>query len=102
MGLPLALVSVPRSTTNLPPFIVLLGLLLLFMAWGLALVPVYQRLTRSQSTTPPPQLPEEHVRAVQTIDRRQFLIRIGAATATIRATARATSGNDTLDTVRPR
>ena len=83
VGLPLSLISAPRATGNLPASLVLLGLLLLFLAWGAAIFPVYQRLTRTQPAVPSPQPSQEHVRSVEVLNRRQFLIKLGATTATI-------------------
>ena len=79
-GLPMVAVSLPMGQTTVNPIITFVVLMVLFLAWGLAFVPVYRRLA-SVKTAPPP--PEEEIRSVATIDRRQFLIRLGATTATI-------------------
>ena len=86
LGLPLALISGPRAQSSLSASLILLGLLLLFLAWGLALVPAYRRLVGAPAAVPTPQpapVPPEHLRSVDKLDRRQFLIRLGATTATI-------------------
>ena len=79
-GFPLLAVTLPMGQSTVNPIITLLVLMVLFLAWGISFVPIYGRLVALQ-----PELPivEEEVRSVSTIDRRQFLIRLGATTATI-------------------
>ena len=79
-GLPMAAVSLPMGQSTVHPSITFLVLMVLFLAWGSALAPVYRRMT---STEPVPASGEAEVRAVTVINRRQFLIRLGATTATI-------------------
>ena len=79
-GFPLLAVTLPMGQSTVNPIITLVVLMVLFLAWGISLVPIYGRLVAFK-----PELPEaeEEVRSVSTIDRRQFLIRLGATTATI-------------------
>ena len=79
-GLPMMAVSLPMGQSTVNPIITFLVLMILFLAWGISFVPAYGR-----SVSVKPELPaaEEGVRSVSVIDRRQFLIRLGAATATI-------------------
>ncbi|MFQ6030104.1 MAG: molybdopterin-dependent oxidoreductase [Dehalococcoidia bacterium] len=83
VGLPLAIVSLPMGRYPLPPWVVLPGLMLLFLVWGLAFVPVYRSLMRTRTDLLVPPTPEDHIWSVETLNRRQFLIRLGATTATI-------------------
>jgi len=79
-GFPLLAVTLPMGQSTVNPIITFLVLMVLFLAWGISFVPIYGRLVALK-----PELPivEEEVRSVSTIDRRQFLIRLGATTATI-------------------
>ena len=79
-GLPMVAVSLPMGQSTVNPIITSLVLMVLFLTWGSALVPVYHRMAPNK---PVPPAPEEEVRSVATINRRQFLIRLGATTATI-------------------
>ena len=79
-GLPMLAVSLPMGQSTVNPIITFLVLMVLFLTWGISFVPAYGRLVSLR-----PELPavEEEVRSVSTINRRQFLVRLGATTATI-------------------
>ncbi len=79
-GLPMLAVSLPMGQSTVNPIITFLVLMILFLTWGISFVPAYGRLVSLR-----PELPavEEEVRSVSTINRRQFLVRLGATTATI-------------------
>jgi hypothetical protein len=87
-----------------PSLVTYIGLMLLFLAWGMAFVPVYRGLVGNRprpemnlstpgsvpgTATLPERQPVPEVRTVpelrtvQPINRRQFLVRLGAATATV-------------------
>lgn len=79
-GLPMVAVSIAMSQSKVDPTLNVLWLGGLFLVWGLALGQTSRRLA--------PEAPEAtaqggEVRSVEVIDRRQFLIRLGATTATI-------------------
>jgi DMSO/TMAO reductase YedYZ molybdopterin-dependent catalytic subunit len=76
-GLPMMAISIAIGQSPVNPGLIILWLGLLFLGWGVALSQVCARLRPFESQ------PEEEVRSVEAIDRRQFLIRLGAATATI-------------------
>ncbi len=78
-GLPLTVVSIPMGQSTLDPAIIVLGLLAPFVLWGFAIAPVYQRLTIKTEGLPT----EDEVRWSKSINRREFLVRLGAASATI-------------------
>ena len=78
-GLPMIAVSLPMGQSTVHPIITFVVLLVLFLAWGGALVPVYRRMTLLKPMTDS----EQEVRSAWVINRRQFLIRLGATTATI-------------------
>jgi sulfite oxidase len=80
LGIPMAVVSIPMGQSNLPPILVLLETMTLFLAWGLYFVPIYRRLVPAEPDTG---AAEPGSRSVHVIGRRQFLIRLGATTATI-------------------
>ena len=80
-GLPLTVVSLPMGQSTMNPVVTFIILMALFLVWGLALGCLRRQLT------PIPQAGmgegEAEIRSVSVIDRRQFLIRLGATTATI-------------------
>jgi len=82
-GLPMAAVSLPMGQSTVNPIITFLVLMVLFLVWGISFVPAYGRLVSIKSSKPELAAVTEDVRSVSTIDRRQFLVRLGAATATI-------------------
>ena len=89
VGLPMIAVSIAISDSSAQPILIVLWELALFVAWGVALRESYIRLI--------PELAFRESREGQTgvgrlIDRRQFLVRLGAATATI-TIASSTLGN---------
>ena len=78
-GLPMLAVSLPMGLSTVNPVITVIVLLVLFIAWGLAFIPLYHRMLLSSDSL----TTEDEVRWAKSINRRQFLIRLGAATATI-------------------
>jgi sulfite oxidase len=92
VGLPLVAISLSGGQSTAHPAVTYVGLMLLFLAWGVAFIPARRGLvgTRTVPSIIEPDLgslsevrsvPEP--RWVQGINRRQFLIRLGATTATI-------------------
>ena len=79
-GLPMVAVSLPMGQSTVNPVITFVVLMVLFLAWGISFVPAYGRLVSIKAELP---AVAEEVRTVSVIDRRQFLVRLGAATATI-------------------
>jgi DMSO/TMAO reductase YedYZ molybdopterin-dependent catalytic subunit len=78
-GLPLVAISVAIGQGTAGPAVSLIALLALFLAWGAALVWSYNRLDAPLASEPA----AVGEASVERLDRRQFLIRLGAATATI-------------------
>ena len=86
-GLPQIAVSIIITQSTVNVFIQLLWLALLFLLWGISLSMIYRRLdiihesavTAAASSAEP----EVEQRSVEKIDRRRFLVKVGAATATI-------------------
>ena len=76
-GLPMIAISIAIEGSTVQPILVVLWLSVVFLAWGVALREIYLRVTPLPAGTPvtPAVAP--------TVDRRQFLIRVGAATAVI-------------------
>ncbi len=95
IGLPLTAVSLPMGQSTMNPVVTFIVLMFLFLAWGLALGYFRRQLAPAPVLSlPSPWTGEgqdggaagegvEEVRSVNVIDRRQFLIRLGATTATI-------------------
>ncbi len=107
VGAPLTLVSLPMAQSGMNPVVSVVGLMVLFLGWGLTLGYAQRRLAAAQAgpTGIPSDTPEgapveaaaqlqtgespaydamvESGASVTVIDRRQFLIRLGATTATI-------------------
>jgi DMSO/TMAO reductase YedYZ molybdopterin-dependent catalytic subunit len=79
-GLPLMAISIAVGQSTVPPLLRILWLALLFLLWGLALSQTYRRLAPVEAEAPGE---ADEARAVQRINRRQFLIRLGVASAAI-------------------
>jgi DMSO/TMAO reductase YedYZ molybdopterin-dependent catalytic subunit len=79
-GLPLIGISIAIGQSSIQPLARILWLALLFAAWGLALSWAYRRLTPVEAEAA---AGEEETRAVERMGRRQFMIRLGAASAAI-------------------
>ena len=80
VGLPMITISIAIGGSDREPILSILWLLALFLAWGVALREGYARLNPDDGLAA---LPTGQARAAGAIDRRQFLIRLGGATATI-------------------
>lgn len=78
-GLPLIGISLAITQSSVPPLVSLIFLLVLFLGWGLLLAEGYQRLI----SEPESAAPAEAAPDVAVLNRRQFLVRLGAASATI-------------------
>ena len=84
VGLPLIVISLPMGQSTMNPVVTFLILAVLFLVWGIAVGYLRRRLALAQ----PGQEIEEivvdgEVRSVSVINRRQFLVRLGATTATL-------------------
>ena len=84
-GLPINAISLVISSSTVAPILILLWLALTFLAWGIALSFCYRRLRSIEriDEAAPPLKSDAEPRTAQKIGRRQFLIQLGAATATI-------------------
>ena len=86
-GLPQIAISIFITQSTVNVFIQLLWLALLYLAWGMALSMVYGRLQfiHESAVTAAASIdaPESEVRSVEKTNRRQFLVKVGAATATV-------------------
>ena len=80
VGLPMITISIAIGGSDREPFLSILWLLALFLLWGVALREGYTRLNPEEGLVA---IPEGEARVAKAIDRRQFLIRVGGATATI-------------------
>ena len=78
-GVPMIAVSLPMAQSGTSPLFTIIGLGALFLVWGLAFIPVFRKLVYSGTG-----LEIEHeIRWAQSINRRQFLVRLGASAATV-------------------
>ena len=80
VGVPVALMTVNITQSSVNLALVFVWVLALFLAWGAASVWVARRLVLSTSTV---YASEDGDRSVVVYGRRQFLIRMGAATAAV-------------------
>ena len=78
-GVPMIAVSLPMGQSTADPVMTVVVLMVLFIGWGLAFIPLYRRLLLDPNRL----ATEEEIRWAKSINRRQFLVRVGAATATI-------------------
>jgi DMSO/TMAO reductase YedYZ molybdopterin-dependent catalytic subunit len=79
-GLPLIAISIAFGQSAIHPLLQILWLALLFLAWGLSLSWTYRRLTSVEMEA---SVAADGTRVVERVGRRQFLIRLGAASAAI-------------------
>jgi DMSO/TMAO reductase YedYZ molybdopterin-dependent catalytic subunit len=95
-GLPMIIVSLPMGQSTMNPVVTFIVLLTLFLVWGLAAGLLQRRLMGQPATGQPtidqPAIdqPAEgelvvdgEIRSASILNRRQFLIRLGATTATV-------------------
>ena len=82
-GLPVAMISASMSQVSTAPSIVFLWVLGLFCAWGLITVATARRLLPQRSSATGGSSSKLEGNSVTVVGRRQFLIQMGAATATI-------------------
>ena len=78
-GAPMVVVSLPMGQSTLDPSVIVFGVLVPFLVWGLVCVVAYRRLTIRPGGLPI----EDEVRWAKSINRREFLVRLGVASATI-------------------
>jgi DMSO/TMAO reductase YedYZ molybdopterin-dependent catalytic subunit len=79
-GLPFIAISIAIGQSTVPSLLQIGWLSLLFLVWGISLSLAYCRLTLVKAEV---SAGSEEARTVEKISRRQFLIRLGAATSTI-------------------
>lgn len=82
-GLPATIISLPMGQSTMNPVATFIVLLLLFLIWGLAAGYLSRRLAELPAATGAAAPAEGETRAVNVLNRRQFLIRLGATTATV-------------------
>ena len=78
-GVPMVAVSLPMGQSTVDPGLTAVVLAVLFVVWGLAFMPMYDMLLLSADGLPT----EDRIRWAKSINRRQFLVGVGAATATV-------------------
>jgi len=80
LGLPLTLVSLPMGQSTMNPVVTAILLMALFLLWGLAVGGTCRRTAGPAAAAAAGTGAED---AASVINRRQFLVRLGATTATI-------------------
>ena len=78
-GAPMIAVSLPMEQSGTSPVFTIIGLGILFLVWGWAFAPVYRRLAYEG----PDIETEDEIRWARSINRRQFLVRLGVSAATV-------------------
>jgi DMSO/TMAO reductase YedYZ molybdopterin-dependent catalytic subunit len=81
VGLPLIAIDVAIGQSSLPAWGRILWLVLVFPAWGLTLGWSYNRLPTAPAAEP--EAEDKELREAERIDRRTFLVRLGASSATL-------------------
>ena len=80
VGLPMIAISIAIGGSTVEPVLAILWLGMLFLAWGVALREVYVRVTPVEVAS---DQTDGQAPAVPAMGRRQFLVRVGTATAVI-------------------
>ena len=83
LGLPVAIISATISQVPTSAFLVFFWVLALFCVWGLIAVATARRLLPQFSLAIDGSAAQAETRSAKVVGRRQFLIQIGAATATV-------------------
>ena len=83
LGLPIAIISASMAQSSTPVSFIFLWVLGVFCVWGVATVATARRLLPQCSSTTIGPSAQEDTRSVEVVGRRQFLIQMGAATATV-------------------
>ena len=78
-GVPMVAVSLPMGQSTADPVMTVVVLMVLFIGWGLAFIPLYRRLLLDPNRLET----EDQIRWAKSINRRQFMVRVGVATASI-------------------
>lgn len=76
-GLPLAGITLSLTQASMTPIISLLWIIILFLGWGIGISWAYGRLMAPQPTT------AAKTASAEALNRRQFLVKLGAGAATI-------------------
>jgi DMSO/TMAO reductase YedYZ molybdopterin-dependent catalytic subunit len=85
VGLPIAIIVANITQSSRDVTFSFLWMLLLFLGWGVASVASARRLLpiRAAAIAGPMEEEESETRSVEVVGRRQFLVRMGVATATV-------------------
>ena len=78
-GIPMVAVSLPMGQSTADPVMTVVVLMVLFIGWGLAFIPLYRRLLLDPNRLET----EDQIRWAKSINRRQFMVRVGVSTAAI-------------------
>ena len=83
-GFPAIAITIAFGNASANPIIIALWLLILYLLWGIILVWIFGKLNRLEEAESAPSPTETEVKpAVEKLDRRKFLIWVGASAATI-------------------
>ena len=81
VGAPLTFVSLPMGQSTMIPWVTVVVLMTLFLVWGWLMG--YAQLWLARGQAGEEVTADGRVRSVNVLNRRQFLVRLGAATATV-------------------
>jgi DMSO/TMAO reductase YedYZ molybdopterin-dependent catalytic subunit len=83
VGIPIATISANMSQSSTAVSFIVLWVLVVFCVWGVATVATARRLLPGSSFATTAPSAQGETRSVKVVGRRQFLIQMGAATATV-------------------
>ena len=83
VGLPIAIITASITQSSRDVSYSFVWVVLLFLVWGVASVAAARRVLPQQAAVTPDAEYDEEIRSVEVVGRRQFLIRMGVATATV-------------------
>ena len=83
LGLPIAIISASMAQSSTPTLFAFLWVLGVFCVWGVATVATARILLPEYSFMTLGSMTQERTRSVEVVGRRQFLVKMGAAAATI-------------------
>jgi len=82
-GFPAIAISIGLGSSKVNPLLNLIWLLVLYLAWGVSLIRIYGKLLHFETLSTTIKADGIETRRVEKLNRRQFLILLGAGAATI-------------------
>jgi DMSO/TMAO reductase YedYZ molybdopterin-dependent catalytic subunit len=82
-GFPAVAISIALGDSKVHPLINFIWLMLLYLIWGVALIGIYGKVLRYEASTGTHTADQSHLRGVEKLNRRQFVVMLGTGAATI-------------------